>query len=223
MSSKKNRKTMRGLLPTGPGRDDYRYDSGLERSIVTLELFRPDPPIVSRPETLRYQDGCGKRRRYTPDILVVECNPITRLRGRLLEVKGGDELQIGCETWRERYLAAQRWAQEKGYRFEVRTEGSIHADRLRNAREFLPYRYRKVRLRAVRALLATLEAMKRCRARTLIDAALVQCPHEAELVEALWRLIADFHICFDIEQRFTLESEVWLPPESKRGHLAKPG
>jgi hypothetical protein len=189
---------------------------------VTLELFRPDPPVVTRPKTLRYQDSHGKQRRYTPDVLIIEPRPMTRVRGRLLEVKGRDELKIGWETWRERYLAARRSAEEEGYRFEVRTEGSISADRLRNAREFLPYRYRKVRRRAVRALVSTLEVMVRCRARALIDAALVKCPHEAELVEALWRLIADFHICFDIERRFTLGSQVWLPGEGKREHVAKP-
>ncbi len=115
------------------------FESTLERDFLILTDF--DPSVVSvteQPCRIRFSDSDGKNHRYTPDFYV------ERVAGRhsdkLIEIKYNANLLEDGAKLKPAFEAAETFANENDWSFEVLTEDNIRCTRLENAKFLLPYR-----------------------------------------------------------------------------------
>jgi len=141
-------RSITGLLKVSPDQPHLPFESSLERDFAILMTGRMGVfSIEAQPVTIRYLDDFGKERTYTPDFLVTRYrheleHPDTGLHTMLVEVKYTSELEGKDQpALLQKFKHAKRWAEFKGWTFNVFSENEIRTAELERARELLPYRF----------------------------------------------------------------------------------
>lgn len=210
----KNSRSLTGLVPNPRTQSMAAFESSLERDFLLLLDFDPDVAFFEeQPVTIVYYDANGRRRTYTPDVLVRYRNVSPQARHPkplLCEVKYRDDLRQHWAAYRPKFRAAQRYARQQGWRFHVVTERHVRTPYLENVKFLRPYRtlplndsYRTQLLSA----LATLEATDPAR---LLAAVCHDRWQQAQLLPMLWQLVATREIGTDLAQPLTMQSGLWL-------------
>ncbi|MBI1890206.1 MAG: TnsA endonuclease C-terminal domain-containing protein [Burkholderiales bacterium] len=117
------------------------FESLLEKEYMLLldfdervERFDTQPITIPVP---------GVAKGYTPDVLVhyrPDANSGEILRPLLTEVKHTDDLHRNAEKYAPKFLAAERFARETGWEFQVTTQLDIRTPRLANIKFLREYR-----------------------------------------------------------------------------------
>ena len=124
----------RGDFTRYSGRGSYPQDTGtrpssLERDFLLLLDFDRDVEFYEeQPVKIVYHDAQGRRRTYTPDVLVRYRTD--RLQARhtkplLCEVKYREELRQHWAAYRPKFRAAGRYARQHGWRFRLVTDRDV--------------------------------------------------------------------------------------------------
>ncbi len=127
----RSRRSNTGYLPSTKVSSGFaNYESRIERDFYLLlnhdqsvEQFQPQP------ETLRWVDPLSHQaREYTPDVLV-----ITRQGKRyLIEIKEEADITEHADSYRDKWIAADMVAKQRGWDFYILTDKMIRTPRLNN-------------------------------------------------------------------------------------------
>src|SRR6266705_3305876 len=139
----KNYRSLTGLVPNTRTQSMTAFESSLERDFFLLLDFNPDVEFFEeQPVKIVYHDANGRRRTYTPDVLVRYRNdrpPARHIKPLLCEVKYRDDLRQHWVAYRPKFRAAGRYARQQGWRFRVVTERHIRTPYLDNVKFLRSY------------------------------------------------------------------------------------
>jgi hypothetical protein len=183
-----------------------RFESGLERDLLTLVRFREDfIDVVEQPVTVEFTDSTGKERSYTPDFKVVY-----RSKTVIYEVKYRDELERNWDLYREHVRYMRSWARREGMYFRIVTELTIRTVRFENFRLITPFRHDPVPAEMAARIAAALGNQKM----SVLELAQRLCPALADrghFYPALWGMLAHRTLATDFDSPLGMQALVWNP------------
>src|SRR5919109_3163101 len=159
----KNSRSLTGLVLNTRTQSMAVFESSLERDFLLLLDFDLDVECYEeQPVKIVYHDANGRRRTYTPDVLVRYRTD--RLQARhtkplLCEVKYRDDLRQHWAEYRPKFRAAARYARQQGWRFRLVTERSIRTPYLDNVKFLRSYQAMAINASSRTWLLNTLVAL----------------------------------------------------------------
>jgi hypothetical protein len=190
------------------------YESTLERDYFTLLEF--DPEVVhweAQPFRVEWREPTGESRSYTPDVAVWYHPWSGRHRHRrrndvIVEIKYREDLRKDWSDLRPRFRAAWRYARHCGMRFSIMTELEIRTPLLTNARFLLPYRSPDPIGENHEQLLSRVRRLKLTSPAELLAACTSDRWQQAQLLPALWHLVAMGQIPIDLSAPITMQSQL---------------
>ncbi len=210
----KNYRSLTGLVPNTRTQSMTAFESSLERDFLLLLDFNPDVEFFEeQPVKIVYHDANGRRRTYTPDVLVRYRNdrPQARhIKPLLCEVKYRDDLRQHWVAYRPKFRAAQHYARQQGWRFHVVTERHVRTPYLENVKFLRPYRTLPGNDAYRTQLLSTLATLEATDPASLLAAVCQDRWQQAQLLPMLWQLVATRQIGADLSQPLTMQSCLWL-------------
>lgn len=199
----RNARSVTGRLPVH-GQGAVCVESTLERDFAQLVQFPRE--FVSLEEQPVRISVPAPGRHYVPDFLVTWSDR----RPDLVEVKYQAEIDGDNGRLTHRFSAAQRFAQERGWRFIVATERDIRTPLLSNVKFLLPFRRREVDPGQCARLLGCVREYGTMSAASLLKTAFPKPEAQVQALPALWHLIASFRIAADLQAPLTMDAGVWL-------------
>jgi len=186
-----------------------QFESPLERDFIALLEFSPDVVRYEvQPVTIDWTDSQGQARHYTPDILV-EFIPKLQHPPWLCEVKYRSTLQKEWPELRPRFRQSIRYAKAQGWRFHLVSEVEIRTPLLANVRFLQPYRERSVPDTSITIILQALSQQPEGTVTELLNALSSDLYQQAELLPAVWHLVANFRIGVDLNSPLNMDSSLW--------------
>jgi hypothetical protein len=190
------------------------FESSLERDFLLLLDFDPDVEFFEeQPVKIVYHDAKGRRRTYTPDVLVryhTDLLPARYTKPLLGEVKYRDDLRQHWAEYRSKFRAAQRYARQQDWRFHLVTERQVRTPYLDNVKFLRLYRTLPVNDSYRTQLLSTLATLGATDPVSLLTAVFQDRWQQAQLLPMLWQLVATRQISTDLNQPLTMQSCLWL-------------
>ncbi|AMP02138.1 tnsA endonuclease C terminal family protein [Collimonas arenae] len=165
-----------------------------------------------QPVQIDWSDSEGQPRRYTPDVLVEyrrDIVPAKNFRPMLCEVKYREDLREEWAEIRPKLKAGFKYAKQHGWRFKIFTEEEIRTPYLDNARFLLTYMRQELNEVHAELLLGRLSEMREADPNSLGSAVFRDRWARAELLPALWHLIANRRIGTDLGLPLTMFSRIW--------------
>lgn len=184
-----------------------QFESTLERDFTRILEFESDViDYKSQPVIIKYTHG-GKSLSYTPDFLV------TYRKGKkpeLCEVKYQDMLKEKAKEFKPKFLAARKYAKEQGWTFKIVTEVEIRSVYNQNRKFLLRYKNERIDSQRLSAIYQTMEFLETCTPSELLVVATKDEEARADLIPALWYMIAHGQIGCDLhKQELTMETLIW--------------
>jgi hypothetical protein len=209
----KNYRNLTGLVYNSRTSTMTAFESSLERDFLLLLDFDPNVECFEeQPIKILYQDDTSRLHTYTPDVLVRFRRDSTGGSGPmsvLYEVKYRDDLRQHWREYKVKFKAARRYARGQGWRFRLVTEREIRTGYLENVKFLRPYRHHSADAGHVTCLLERLRALRDTTPEALL-AALSDDPwHKAQLLSALWHLVALRQVGVDLSQPLRMHSHLW--------------
>lgn len=209
----KNYRNLTGLVYNSRTSAMTAFESSLERDLLLLLDFDPDvESFEEQPVKITYYDDYGRRHTYTPDVLVRYRGDITSasvLTPVLCEVKYRDDLRQHWMEYKTKFKAAHRYAREHGWRFRLMTEREIRTPYLDNVKFLRHYQHLIVDAEHLPRLLARLQTLRETTPEDLLAAISDDTWHKAQLLSALWHLVAQRQVGTDLSQPLTMSSRLW--------------
>lgn len=113
----------------------------------------------------------------------------------------------------DKFDAARRYAQGRGWSFEIWTENEIRIPRLENAKFLLPYMDVRPTTEESAKLISALSSKSPATVSDLLDSASNDNDERAVLLSALWHLVACGDVSFDADEVLTPTSLVRVAVE----------
>lgn len=212
----------RSLTGAVASRKDGRMvasESSLECDLLLLLDFdQTVERYEEQPVRIEYRDGRGRRRTYTPDVLVhfrqdiVQEQPTTPL---LYEVKYRADLFENWPQFKPKFRAGRAYARERGWRFKLITEREIRTPYLESARFLRQYRRLQPDDAERRLLLDRLRELGESDPESLLLAIYPEPVKRAELLPTLWHLVAVDEIHADLDRPLTMRSPIRVAASEK--------
>jgi hypothetical protein len=122
-----------------------QYESTLERDfLIRQEFDLAVADVVSQPCNIPFNTPTGRSANYTPDFLVTYAASSSSLefqrRPLLVEVKPESEWRQNWRQWRQKWVAARRYATSQGWTFRILDESRIRTRALANIQFLRRYR-----------------------------------------------------------------------------------
>lgn len=208
-----NRRSLTGFVANRRDGRMVASESSLERDLLVLLDF--DPAVEryeEQPVRIEYRDARGRRRTYTPDVLVHFrqdiAMPGVTLSPLLYEVKYRKDL---FDKWREikpKVRAGRAYARERGWRFKLITEREIRTPYLQSVKFLRQYRRLQPGDAERRLLLDRLREVGESDPESLLLAIHPEPVKRAELLPTLWHLVAVGDIYADLNEPLTMRSPI---------------
>jgi TnsA endonuclease N terminal len=207
----KNYRNVTGRLASRKNRGLIGFESTLEKDFYLLLEFDPQvETFEEQPVTITYDDATGMRRRYTPDVLIRYWRHGTGGRpDALCEIKYRQDLREHWMEYKPRFIAASRYARQRGWRFRLVTERDVRTLQLHHARFLLRYRHHPVDAQDVQHVLRTLSTLGRTQPTTLMQACSGERDRQARLIAVLWHLVAHGQVGIDCGKPLSMGSAIW--------------
>lgn len=187
-------------------------ESSLERDfLVLLDFDRTVERYEEQPVRIEYRDASGRKHPYTPDVLVHYRKDI---RGGqptqpiLFEVKYRKDL---FDNWREikpKVRAGRAYARQQGWLFKIITEREIRTQYLESAKFLRQYLRIQPSIEEQDILINTLRTLGPSDPESLLLAIHKEVVKRAELLPALWHLLAVGKIYADLLQPLNMRSPI---------------
>jgi hypothetical protein len=192
------------------------FESSLERDLfIILDFDRSVASFEEQPLRIPFTDKQGGRHTYVLDVLIhYHLNAVTghQMEPLLAEVKYRQDLFRNWNDLKPKFKAARAFSRDQGWqRFRIFTENEIRTPYLENAKFLRGYTRIELVPEEVNVLLNTLAALRTATPQSLLEACFTDPMRRAEIMPALWRLIALNHIGCNLDQRLTMESSIWMP------------
>jgi hypothetical protein len=187
-------------------------ESSLERDFMLLLDFDRDVErYEEQPVQIEYQDREGRRRTYTPDVLVYYRQDIFPEKPNsplLCEVKYRKDLFDDWPKIKPKIRAGRAYAREQGWRFQIFTEREIRTPYLKNVKFLRPYRRIIPDANSRDLLLETLRGLRETDPESVLSAIHQDPLKRAELLPTLWHLLTAGIIQADLTQPLTMCSPI---------------
>lgn len=201
-----------GRVVTEKNRRPQPVESSLEQDFLTLLEFDADVLRYGvQPLTLRWRDRYGRRRTYTPDVLVeYRSRP-----PRLFEVKPRAVLRRDWEQLRPKFRHAVSAAKANKWRFKLVTDHEIRTPYLGNARFLLRFRRRRfdpdhlADRQHQRIVRQTLVELGETTPKQLLEAITPDAQQQARLLPWLWHAVLEGFVGTDLETPITMATPIW--------------
>lgn len=197
-----------GIVATDKSEGEAAYEGTLEPRFMKLLIFDRDRVLKFevQPVTIVYTDDSGKKRRYTPDILVTYRDGTKPL---LAEIKPRRYLKKNWKELKPKFRAALRHATEMGWRFKIFDETRIVTPYLLNVEFLLRFRRTPENEAHTSVILRTLQRLRESTPADLMSAIAEDETTKAFLLASLWRLVANYSVGADLEEKLTMRSRIW--------------
>ncbi|WP_223669837.1 TnsA endonuclease N-terminal domain-containing protein [Kangiella shandongensis] len=186
------------------------FESSLERDFfLLLEFDREVQQYKAQPLTIVFENSGGETKEFTPDALVTTKNPDKGIvEHTLYEVKYREQLKDSWSEFKPRFKAAIRFAKLHGWKFKIITEKEIRTPYLDNI-TFLKPHFRETRFspRAFQ-ILEYLAEVGESTPRQIIESMSSHKMTQAELLFAVWQLVARQYILADLTVTLTMNSRI---------------
>jgi TnsA endonuclease N terminal/TnsA endonuclease C terminal len=196
------------LSVTGEMPDIGLYESTLERDL--MEMLRFDQGVLRvspQPLKIEFLGPDGQPKVYFPDGLI-EFKPELGMRPILYEVKHRQDFRKNWKVLIPKFRAAKRYCADHGWQFEVYTEREIRTPYLNNVKFLYPYRERAVPEPIANWILQTLSDLIEADPDLLLCALCKDKSNRAELIPAIWHLVATDLIDCDLSKPLTMRSKI---------------
>lgn len=221
-----SRYSVTGYVPTSKGMKVQEAECSLEQDFLTLlEYDKRVERYVAQPFTIKWVDASGKRRRYTPDVIVKYTYSAMRddpyLRTTIFEVKPRSILAKDWIELKPKLRSAIGWSKEHGCHFHLVTEKEIRTPYLKNVRFLMGYRNRHLPERndlvsARQSLvIETIRKLKQTTPRALLQAMAHDEQLQAEMIPWIWNLLNQEFIGADLTKPLTMVSPIWQTEKTK--------
>jgi len=217
---------MTGLVASRKNDRMTGFESSLERDFLLLLDF--DPAVAryeEQPVRIKYVDATGRRRTYTPDVLVYYHGDLAAsadTRPLLCEVKYREDLFANWKEYKPKIRAGRAHACGQGWRFKIVTEREVRTPYLENAKFLRPYRRIETNQEDTALLLDTLREMEEADPEGMLAAVYHDRMRRAELLPMLWRLLADGHITADLSRPLTMRTRIRIAGSPERKGVLPP-
>lgn len=208
----KSHRSVTGRLASAKLGRAAEFESTLERDLLTLLEF--DAEVLGyeeQPVTIGYTAPDGSPRFYTPDVLVAYRGSLVRRQPKrieLVEVKYRADLLADWPRLKPKLRAGRAYSRERGWRFRILTEREIRTPYLQNARFLLGYRLPSMAKRDVETLMNAVRRRQEVRVDELMQSVSSDRWRRAELIPALWHLVATGVLATDLSIPLTMHSSV---------------
>lgn len=207
-----NRRSLTGFVASRREGRMVASESSLERDLlVLLDFDQTVERYEEQPVRIEYRDARGRRRTYTPDVLVhfrqdiAQGRPATPL---LYEVKYRKDLFENWPQIKPKVRAARAYARERGWRFKLVTEREIRTPYLQSVKFLRQYRRLQPGDAERRLLLDRLRELGESDPERLLLAIHAEPVKRAELLPTLWHLVAVGEIYADLNQPLNMRSPI---------------
>jgi hypothetical protein len=210
----KNYRSLTGLVLNSRTQSMTAFESSLERDFFLLLDFDPDVEFYEeQPVKIVYNDAKGRRRTYTPDVLVRYRTDLPQARHSkplLCEVKYREDLRQHWVEYRPKFRAAGRYARQHSWRFRLVTERDVRTPYLDNVKFLRSYQTRAINESDRTRLLVVLSALGQTNPASLLNAISQDRWQQAQMLPVLWQLIATRQIRTDLSHPLTMHSAIAL-------------
>jgi TnsA endonuclease N terminal/TnsA endonuclease C terminal len=210
----KHYRSLTGLVLNTRTQSMTAFESSLERDFLLLLDFDLDIEYYEeQPVKIVYHDAQGRRRTYTPDVLVRYRPDPPQARHPtplLCEVKYRDDLRQHWVEYRPKFRAAGRYAHQHGWRFRLVTDRDVRTPYLDNVKFLRSYQMRPINEADRIRLLAALLALGETNPASLLHAISPDRWQQAQLLPTLWQLIATRQLHTDLSHPLTMQSPIAL-------------
>ena len=208
----KNYRNVTGVAASDKAIGDAQFESTLERDFLALLEFSPEVAHFEvQPVKIEWRDEQGKPRSYTPDVLV-EFDAGLGQAPWLCEVKYRNDIKKNWDDLHPKFRRAVRYARKHGWRFRLVTEIEIRTPYLDTVRFLMPFRFREIPPADIEQVLAELHSTGKTTPSSLIQALSDDKWRQAELLPAVWHLLANHRIGADLDVTLTMDSPIWSLP-----------
>jgi len=206
---KTSRRCLTGRVSLASG-GTASFESSLERDWLIALDFDPSISLIREQPFSIYYDYLGRRRRYTPDVLVESLASDGSVHTTVYEVKPLDELRANWELYRPRFREAVRYCRARGWRFKIVTERDIRTPFVQNAKFLRRYRTILEQPLLAKQLLYTLRALGETTPQALLAAAYLTEERRMAATSELWRLVALRTVVAWLDAPLTMSTPIWL-------------
>lgn len=207
-----NRRSLTGFVASRRDGRMVASESSLERDLLVLLDFDPSVErYEEQPVRIEYRDARGRRRTYTPDVLVYFRQDIAQKQTTtplLYEVKYRADLSENWPQIKPKVRAARTYARGRGWRFKLITEREIRTPYLQSVKFLRQYRRLQPDDAERQLLLDHLREVGESDPETLLSAIHLERVRRAELLPTLWHLIAVGDIYADLDEPLTMRSPI---------------
>ncbi len=210
----KSYSSLTGVIQSAKTGNQVKFESSLERDMAYLLEF--DPTVLSyeiQPLKIEYMGADGSKRKYTPDFLVYynpERELSKKLKPRLCEVKYRDDLKSKWKELKPKFKAAQAYAKRCGWEFKIYTEKEIRNDFLYNAKFLSGYLRADYNESHSSALKQAMKKIETSTPEELISICSNDKFERAQLLHALWSLVAQGFVKIDLQEKIQMDSVIWI-------------
>lgn len=211
---KTNGVTVVGMFASEKNLASIQFESSLEADFIRmLEFDLNVDRFVEQPVRIKYKDSQGKARIYTPDFLAYFHD---RDDGKpyhvpiLYEVKYRSHIKKDWKTLKPKLLAAMRYCDEMGWKFQIKTEIEIKTQYTENIKFIIPYTRQTPDYSTIETIMLALNTLKKSTPEEVISYYSKDYLRQAELVPALWFLIGSKRIGCDLTEKLTMTSKIWI-------------
>lgn len=209
-------RSIRGRVSSPKNGRTPQYESALERDLLQLlEFDRNVECYCEQPITIEYVHQ-GLIRHYTPDVLVYyrkDLEGTQAVKPQLCEVKYRADLKQNWAELKPKFRAAMRYATGRGWQFKLVTEREIRTNYLLNVRFLLHYlgTHTQITQMDQGLLMSLMQDIRLTTGEELLLMATADRAKRAELLYALWHLVAVGLIHCDLTIELSLQTELWIP------------
>jgi hypothetical protein len=210
---KSNGFTAIGKLPSAKNGAMVQYESSLEEDFASVLEFNIGViKYVEQPVKIEFKNESGKQCSYTPDFVAFyrkDRQDYKSLPPQLFEVKRRQDIKRSWVDLKPKFIAALKFADKKGWKFKIITEQEIYSPYFINAKFLLPYMRQTPEIGLVNTILDTLEYLDSGTPSEILAVASNDLDRKITLIPALWYLIGQRMIGCDLNNKLTMESDIW--------------
>ena len=201
-----NNRSITGKQVSRKSPGSQHFESSLERDyLLLLEYDEEVLRSTAQPVTITYYKK-EQRRRYTPDVAVYFRHSSQR-KPLLVEIKYQADLITYKEELEPKFAAARHYCSHCGYEFVVITENEVRTERLHNIKFFSRYKGKKQDNSLSQTISDRFKDQQKLTPKQLLSNNSNEM--DGRLLYALWQLVADGELFFDMNKKITMDTPIW--------------
>ena len=210
-----------GLVSSDKSNELIGYESRPERYFIKHASFNPNvKSCEEQPVKIPYTMKSGKSSHYTPDFLVHfndHLIPSNYWKPLLVEIKPRYSLLKDWISLKQKFLAARNYAHNQGWEFTIISEQELVTPYLKNIVFLTRYLTYPTDKSDQVTILSILEKSVDLTPESLFQTITDDKNEIMRLIPVLWKLVANFEICVDLETPLTMNSYIKKKSNNEEG------